>query len=265
MELKENRANFIRTAIMPITLCLILIGGCNQVSMQTMKEHNLTVNDISYDKNKNLGYTVYLTENEVFIPYLVITNDYDGNALLIRKHLLDELKPYNGQSLVPSYYGESQIDIFLNDVYLNSLADSIKEKIIDSTVIITDIESIGRVGTDTCNIQRKIFLLSYTETAQEESLANAVEGNPLQYFKDDMDAVRTTSGSGEYMSWWLRTPNTAYFNTVYGISPEGYVGVCSVGGTEGIHDNGVRPAFCFPKDTAVHSDILNGEEVYIIQ
>ena len=131
--------------------------------------------------------------------------------------------------------------------------------------MITDVESIGYAGTDTYNIQRKIFLLSYTETAQEESLVNAVEGTTLKYFKDDPYAVCATTISGEYKSWWLRTTNTAYFNTVYGISPDGYVGVCSVGGTEGIYDNGVRPAFCLPKNTVIYQDNINGENIYIIQ
>ena len=265
MKSKTNRTNAKWSMFLSVTLCLLLLGGCSQMSLHTDKERNLTINDIAYDVNKNLGYTIYLSENEILIPYLVLTNDYDGNVLLVRKHLLDEPKPYNSQSHVPSYYGESQIDSFLNDVFFNSLDNSIKEKIINSAVIITDIESIGFVGTDTCSIQRKIFLLSYTETAQEESSVNAVEGTPLRFFKDNIDAVRSTSSSGEYKSWWLRTPNTAYINTVYGISPDGYVGVCSVGGAEGTYDNGVRPAFCLPKGTVIHQGYVNGKEVYIIQ
>ena len=234
------------------------------MSLKTDIERNLTINDIAYDVNEKLGYTIYLSENESLIPYLVLSNDYDGHVLLVRKHLLDEMKPFNSQSPVPSYYGDSQIDSFLNDVFINSLAVSTKEIIVDSNVIITDIESIGGVGTDTHNIPRKIFLLSYTEAAQEESLVNAVEGTPLKYFKDDIDAVRATTSIGEYKSWWLRTPNTAYFNTVYGISTDGYVGVCSVGGTEGTYDNGVRPAFCLPKDTVIHQGNVNGEVVYML-
>jgi len=242
---------------------LLLLGGCKQMPTQT--ENNLTINDIAYDINENLGYTLYLIENEDYVPYLILTSDYEGNVLLLRKHLIDEMMPYNSQGNVPSYYGESQIDSFLNEVFINSIAISVKDNIVDSTVTITDIESIGCVGTDTRTIQRKVFLLSYTETAQEESLVNAVEGTALKYFKDDPYAVCATTSSGEFESWWLRTPNTAYFNTVYGISPEGYVGVCSVGGTEGVYENGVRPAFCLPKDTVVNRGNINGEEVYIIQ
>lgn len=235
------------------------------MSLQTNKERDLTINDIAYDVNKKLGYTIYLRENEQYVPYFVLTNDYGGNALLLRKHLLDETKPYNGQTVVPSYYEDSEIDKFLNNVFSKTLSNVVGDEIVESTVMITSIKSIGCVGTDIHNIQRKIFLLSYTETAQEESLVNAVEGTQLKFFKDDIDAVRSTSSSGEYKSWWLRTPNTAYFNTVYGISPDGYVGVCSVGGSEGTYDNGVRPAFCLPKDTVIHQDNVNGEKVYIIQ
>ena len=267
MKSEKNRTNTKWATILSVTLYLLLLGGCGQMLFNTDKERNLTISNIAYDVNKKSGYTIYLSENEILTPYLVLTNDYDGNVLLVRKHLLDELKPYKNenQSHVPSYYEGSQIDIYLNDIFFNSLAASIKEKIVDSTVMITDIESIGFEGTDTYSIQRKIFLLSYTETAQEESPVDAVEGTPLRFFKDNIDAVRSTLSSGEYMSWWLRTPDTSSFNIVYGISPDGYVGVCSVGGAEGTYDNGVRPAFCLPKDTVIHKGDVNGEEVYVIQ
>lgn len=246
-------------------ICLLLLVSCKQIPLLSAKERSYTINDLAYDINKSLGYTVYLSENEQFVPYLVLTNNYDGNVLLLRKHLLDEMKPYNRLTDAPSYYKESEIDKFLNTEFYGILSDKVRDTIVNSTVIITDIESIGRAGTDTQNIQRNVFLLSYTETAQEESLVNAVEGSFLKYFKDDSNAVRAMTLSGEYQSWWLRTPNTAYFNTVYGISQDGYVGVSSVGGTEGIYDNGVRPAFCLPKDTVVYKGDVNGDEVFIIQ
>ena len=248
-----------------IILFHLLFGGCDQMSLNTDIERILTINDISYDVNKELGYTVYISENEQYNSYLVLTSDYYGNVLLLRKHLLDEAMPYNGQTSVPSYYENSEIDRFLNNEFFHTLSNAVGDKIVESTVMITDVESIGCVGTDTLSIQRKIFLLSYTETAQEKSLVNAIEGTAIKYFSDDIDAFISTTSSGEYDSWWLRTPNTAYFNTVYGISPDGYVGVCSVGGTEGAYCNGVRPAFCLPQNTVIQQSNINGEDVYLIQ
>jgi len=250
---------------LPTIFCTLLLWGCEQMHLKTEIESNLTLGDIAYDANKNLGYTIYLSENEKNVPYLVLTNDYGGNVLLLRKHLLDEMKPYRGQSTIPSYYEESEIDRFLNDDYFRSLSDTIRDIVVDSVVIITDIESIGSVGTNTQNIHRKIFLLSYSEVAQEGSLVNAVEGRPLKYFIDDPNAVCATTLIGEAGSWWLRTPNTAYLNTVYGISPDGYVGVCSVGGAEGVYENGVRPALCLPKNTAILRDDIDGMNAYIIR
>jgi hypothetical protein len=54
---------------------------------------------------------------------------------------------------------------------------------------------------------------------------------------------------------------------VCGISPEGYAGVSGVGlgGGDGIYKNGVRPAFCLPKSTAIQQADVNGESVYVLQ
>ena len=248
-----------------IAISILFIGGCSPVASQEGIDGDLTIRDLAYDVNKSLGYTVYLLENEQYVPYLVLTDNYGGNCLLLRKHLLDDIKPFSKQSDVPSYYESSEIDSFLNSAFISSLSSNLSTLIVVSDVVITDILSIGSVGTDTFRIQRKVFLLSYTETAQEESLSNAVEGSPLKYFADDIDAVIAQTSVGQTASWWLRTPNTAYFNTVYGISPEGYVGVCSVGGTEGTYENGVRPAFCLPEDTVIYQGKINAEEVYMIK
>lgn len=39
--------------------------------------------DIAYDVNESYGYTVYLKENDEYVPYLVLTNNYNGNCLLL--------------------------------------------------------------------------------------------------------------------------------------------------------------------------------------
>ena len=46
--------------------------------------------DIAYDVNPSGEYTVYLEENGIYKPYLVLTNNYNGNCLLLRKHVLNE-------------------------------------------------------------------------------------------------------------------------------------------------------------------------------
>ena len=119
---KENHKDVKWTMILSVALCLLLLGGCKQMSLQTDKERNLTIKNIAYDVNKKLGYTIYLRENEQYVPYLVLTNDYGGNVLLLRKHLLDETETYNGQTATPSYYEDSEIDKFLNNVFSETLS-----------------------------------------------------------------------------------------------------------------------------------------------
>lgn len=63
-----------------------LLCGCG-------KKANLTLEKIAYNKS-DANSIVYLKENNEYIPYLVLTADYNGNALLLRKNLLPDLMPY---------------------------------------------------------------------------------------------------------------------------------------------------------------------------
>ena len=246
-------------------ICTLLFEGCFHIPIQGTRSINLTIRDIAYDFNKEKGFTIYILEHEQYNPYLVLTDDYNGNCLLLRKYLLNDMLPYNEQNDAPSYYRESKIDHFLNNEFFNSFSEKTQSIITLSEIDITDIDSIGIVGTDIIRIQRKVFLLSYTETTQEESLVNAIEGNPLTIFIENSDLINAATSDNIAGSWWLRTPNTAYYNAVYAISPDGYVGVCRVGGSEIEEGNGVRPAFCVPCSSAIRLDNINGEEIYVLQ
>ena len=226
----------------------------------------LTINDIAYNFFKSSGYTVYIQESLEYFPYLVITNDYNNNCLLLRENLLNEHKSYENElHYIPSYYENSKIDLFLNNEFLSSLSSTIQDKITDSTITITDEETIRYGGKVTKNIQRKVFLLSYTEVVGGKSSMNIDEGKYLKYFKHKHTRSATTS-KGETSSWWLRTPDIAFYNVVYGVSPEGYIGYCStttdVQGNSPI--NGVRPAFCLPRNTILYKDMINGKKCYFI-
>ncbi len=53
-----------------------------------------TISDIAYDRIFRSDYTVYIKENDEYAPYLVLTNNYNGNTLLLRQYLLDETRAY---------------------------------------------------------------------------------------------------------------------------------------------------------------------------
>lgn len=191
------------------------------------------VSDLAYDSHKNRENIVYLLENDEYVPYLVLTNDYDGKTLLLRKEVLPDAMRI---SEYYSYYEKSEIDCFLNEVFLNELGD-LQSIIQLSNIDITCDESIGYSDTEKMSISRKVFLLSCTELNIESEANQAKEGKCLKYFKDINN--RKTYSDGEATSWWLRTPNTYYLSCTFSIGFDGTIGT---GNSSDL--NGIRPAFC---------------------
>jgi len=229
--------------------------GCNSSINATSQKQNLVISDIAYDANKNLGYSVYIKENYNYIPYLVLTNNYNGNVLLLRKKLLDESQLFNDYS---GYYPESIIDKYLNETFLATINIEIHKYIAKSIITIAAESSLGVCGLDTEQITRDIFLLSCTELGFDDQTIACVEGTPLEYFSEDatkMIACRQNEAS----SWWLRTSYTWYDCSAFGISANG-----TVGGGGVYYENGVRPAFCLLPNTPICEDYLDGEKIYRI-
>lgn len=239
--------------------------GCSQLPKKTdnsslQDNPPTTIGDIAYDNNEKWGYTIYLDEGNVKVPYLVVTNSYDGDkskTLLLRKELLPELHEFSGKT---SYYGSSEIDAFLNNAFFNSLTNSIKSKIVETKLEITAESSIGIAGRELEYISRKIFLLSATEVGViTETKFPLIEGKVLMLFKGkDSEYARSVYFNGESAGWWLRTPDTRNDQTW----------IC---GREGIgfHQTylkrGVRPAFCIPSDVKIEEGETSDKKIYVLK
>ncbi len=269
--------------VIVLLICVLMIGGCGQMEEKIPS----TLNDIAHNVNKSLGYTVYIVENGEYVPYLVLTNNYNGNCLLLREHLLDEMRAYNypdlhGSNFVASYYENSEMDKFLSGEFVETLS-SVKDNIVDSEIVIADKDSIGSTGTKSKTIKRKVFLLSRSEITGKKINIAVTEGVGLKCFRlrsitfsdsarnANYEAIRlriAKTASGEARLWWLRTADTWCYNIVYGVTADGGVSGTNVGGTEvaafGYYYNGVRPAFCLPQDTAICEGDLDGEQVFVL-
>lgn len=77
------------------------------------------VSDLAYDEADSINY-IYIMENGKYTPFLVLTDDYNGSTLLLRKEVLDENRRFNNYS---AYYANSEIDLYLNEEYLKSLTE----------------------------------------------------------------------------------------------------------------------------------------------
>ena len=223
-----------------------------------------TLNDLAYTVDKWNGNTVYIREEAAgYQPYLVVDNDYngDGNVLLLRKYVLDEWKTYHIYYQQTAYYENSNLDDYLSNVYLNTLPEELRASIVQSRIEIIAMSAYQGENSDTVQIERKAFLLSYTEMARRGS-GYIHEGKPLKYFKDDFTRMKTTDENGKESGWWLRTPSMAGDTVAIAVGSDGRVGFAAV-------DNyiGVRPAFCLPRDVGIEEskEAVPGERVYVIK
>jgi hypothetical protein len=123
----------------------------------------------------------------------------------------------------------------------------------------TEVEP-GQFWKVTCQIERKVFLLSGTETGfKYREAVLPVEGKKLTYFEEIENRIAYKNGVAN--PWLLRTPTVAYDSAASAVSPEGLIATLNAFGV-----SGVRPAFCLPPTTPITTDdtIVPGETVYVI-
>ena len=270
MKMKKFDLRFRRmTAIRCLLFAWILSLFCG---CEKKAEVYHTLSQLAYDESEDDNPVVYLrddNDNSTYAPYLVLTSDYNGNVLLLRKNLLPEEMPYkehdpgwcfyeNG-----SCYEESTIDAYLNTEFLDSLSSVTRECIADSTIEVTDMEYYDEWNYKTHMISRKVFLLSSTELGVLGlDYTAAKEGISLAYFNDKEYDIKVAGfADGRKNPYWTRTPDLWETYLVFTI------GVTAIGsGTAEIH-SGIRPAFCMGKQTAIRlsGDIVQGETVYVIE
>ena len=235
-----------------LAIIAIIFIVCKYRSDQKESVRPVTIGELANPESKNEN-CVYVRENGKYVPFLVITNNYeDGYTLLLRKEILEEEHRMNDYS---SFYKESEIDTFLNSDYFNELED-IHKKIKIVSIAIVDKNSIGSSGSDTINIKRHVFLLS----ARELCYGVENEGRELEYF--NIPDHRIAEYHGEPASWLLRTPSTFYLSAVCGIAQDGQLSSANA------YDKfGIRPAFCVDsaEKIIVKEGIVNEKKVYVIE
>ena len=200
------------------------------------------VSDLAYDKNKKGDHLVYIREGHELVPFLVLTSDYNGETLLLRKEVLKMNMQINSYE---AYYENSFMDDYLNHEYIRQLPDGMP--VLESEIKITDEKSLGVSGTGTKSIKRKIFLLAYSEVMEDQNINAASEGTFLRFF--EKEEQRIVLKENQKNSWWLRTPNTYYTSCVYVIGANNKIGFSNA-----YDKNGVRPAFCVPGDCKMETD-----------
>lgn len=228
--------------------------------------------DLAYDYNPWGGYTVYLQEGEEYVPYLVVTDHYNGvkpHVLLLRQYALPEcmricwgeLSGPNGDLTQTSYYEDSMIDTWLNSSFLSRFSPEVKDAMVYASLEIT-------AGGDemrkrkTLEIPRRIFLPSCTELGYEDDRV-AREGRPLKYFAKADNRTSYMEGESKSVLWWLRTPYVYEYSQTYCYVSD--VRVFFMGNT--FTPNPIRPAICMDGRTKIMKTeaVIKGQEVYILR
>ena len=152
-----------------------------------MIQHSNSLSSIAY-KNETMSeedYTVMIKERGEYVPYLVITDNYDNkrNCLLLRKYLLEDYMRYGENSQYnPSYYGNSELGKYINEEFIKLFSKEIQDAILTTSIEIVTYDAISYVSDDTERIDRKIFLMSYSELGYPHSRVKFNEGKSIAYF-----------------------------------------------------------------------------------
>lgn len=237
-------------------ICICSCANRNQ-SNAAKESKNVTVNSKSI--SDYLYNEIYLEEKNGYAPYIVVSNDYDGKTLLLRKYLLSEDMKMNNYD---AYYEDCEMDTYLNTIFYNSLSEKTKSFVEDTTIQIVN-KDYYVTNKSVVEIQRKIFLLSFTELGYDNNNHVGLEGRKLKYFKLDNynNRIATAYDGGIAYSWWLRSADTTYESCFYAVGAEG-----EIGSTNAFSVNGIRPAFCVKSDLKISTSsyIVNDKTVYII-
>lgn len=214
-----------------------------------------TISDIAYDNNKT-NYIVYVEEDGQYVPFIVLTDNYGGKTLLLRKDVMKTPRRMNDYS---SYYEDCEMDEYLNEEYIGLLGE-FTECVEEVDLEITDKSAIGTCGKETKTIKRKIFLLSGKEIDMNDDACIGDEGKALSYFVNPEN--RIAYYDGKTSGWWLRSPDTYWVSCTMVIGPNN-----SIGSTNSYDLNRYRPAFCVSGDLQIveKDGIVEGQSVYVFE
>lgn len=233
-----------------VLLCCSILMGCGNETPSKDNTEKETVRDL-------LGEEVYVLEAEEYVSYIVLSDDYKGNSLLLRKNVMDEAMRMNEYY---AYYEGCEMDQFLNDIFYEGLPEQTKE-IIETTDVEVVAAGYSYAGHKIKKIERKVFLLSSTELGYDLKYGAGKEGKVIAYFEQPNARIAYTK-EGNPSAWWIRSVDIIYDSCFYGIGPRG-----EVGSGNAFDMNGVRPAFCVSGDTPIraNTDLYEGKTVYVIE
>ena len=201
---------------------------------------------------------VFLPENGTPTAYLVLSRDYGGSVLLLRREILPDPLPYADDD--DSYYAGSVIDRWLCETFPQRFPPEIRDEM-QTVPIAICCRFPDNSRTET--IERAMFLPSATEAGIDMDIVT-VEGAPLPALREP--ALQQALCGEDPAGWWLRSAYVADRGLAWHISANG-----TVGGRPLWQPSGVRPAVCISRQLLatlptegpelVHPPFTDGNEI----
>lgn len=220
---------------------------CNDSEITPKVVSEIVANNFYEFKNE-----VYIKENNEYVPYIVVTDDYNGNVLLMRKNPLLDKKAFNENTSDLNYYPNSDIDKFLSIEFFKNFSQEVQNIILDTSIEVTSYETLIYMDYPWKNeiINRKIFLLSAAEYGIKSQMTTA-EGTEFKvlrdYLTEESEWLRSAYLWESYLCWQISSTNEG---SEY----------------ENVHRS-IRPVFTISPDVKVkiNSELIAGESVYILE
>ena len=184
-------------------------------------------------------------------PSSVYDDSCNGTWLLMKD--IYEKRQWNSSNT--NDYANSTIHSYLNSTFLNLLEPNIKRAIKQVKLPYRKGSGSSETVTSGSNgLSAKIFLLSAAETSFSHAYMPSGEGTELAYFKgcaDDSSDSKRVAYFGRFADfWWLRSPHTDNYGSVWAVNTEGSYDA----GRWNYHSCGVRPALILPSTLLVSDD-----------
>ncbi len=207
-----------------------------------------TLGELLSEKYRNIETRVYICENGVMTPYVVLETDNYGDAvLLMREYAYPEMMMYRDENMYGAggaYYNGSIVDDFLEKTFYNYYSDGLKEIIRESEFKIFTQEYVrgheAAEGPTMETIRRHVFSLSKMEWG---SNLLALKKNDPRYEADAIEGIQKYVYK-DYV--WLRSMTYGGEDTTATVVYDGKIESLRLK-----ESALVRPAFTVPRDAKI--------------
>lgn len=212
------------------------------------------INDVKYQSismakplsSKNPGDIIYIKENGVKKPYIVLTHDYPASG---RTYLRRQKAVTSGlivsDSIRQKKYEGSDLDNYMENTFYNMI-DSQFRALISPISILVKTKDVSHLET----ISRKVFAMSWTELTNENiDSPNLKDGTYIPYFDSNTKRIVQLESSGQNIIYWTRN---IFNDRNYGLRAHPIFADGSYGSNHSIvNDAGYVPALTFPSSVGV--------------